>query len=74
MVDDPIVEEVRKARQQHSAQFNFDLQAIYEDLKRQEAVSGYHVVTFPPRQRRYTRLTPKTKQPLAASTAGSVLD
>ena len=40
MVDDPIVEEVRQARQQHAAKFNFDLQAIYQDLKQQEAVSG----------------------------------
>jgi hypothetical protein len=36
MKDDPIVEEVRQYREQHAAQFNYDLQAIYQDLKGQE--------------------------------------
>lgn len=66
MIDDPIVEEVRQARQQHAAKFNFDLQAIYENLKRQEAAGGRRIVTFPPRKRRYTRPTSKTKQRIAA--------
>ena len=33
MWEDPIVEEVRKARDAHAAKFNYDLQAIYRDLK-----------------------------------------
>jgi len=31
---DFIVEEVRKARQDHAEEFNHDLSAIFEDLKR----------------------------------------
>ncbi|HEY6331854.1 MAG TPA: hypothetical protein VI756_21180 [Blastocatellia bacterium] len=33
---DEIVEETRRAREEYAAKFNFDLQAIWEDLKRQE--------------------------------------
>jgi hypothetical protein len=32
MVDDPIVEEIRQARQQHATKFNFDLQAAVGEL------------------------------------------
>lgn len=49
MAEDPIVEEVRQVRQQHAAKFNFDLQAIVQDLQQQEARSGWQVVAFPPR-------------------------
>ena len=37
---DPIVDEVRKIRQEYAEQFNFDLDAIYNDLKSREATSG----------------------------------
>jgi hypothetical protein len=36
MSDDPIVEEVRRIRQEHAARFDYDLQAIFADLKRTE--------------------------------------
>lgn len=31
---DPIVEEVRNARDSHARQYNYDLRAIYEALKK----------------------------------------
>jgi len=62
MADDPIVEEIRQARQQHAAKFNYDLQAIYQDLKQQEAASSWRIVAFPPRKRRHARIISKTKQ------------
>lgn len=65
MIDDPIVAEVRQAREQHAAQFNFDLQAIYQDLKEQEANGGRQVVAFPPRKRQITRTVPRLKQRLS---------
>ena len=48
MKDDPIVEEVRQYREEHAAQFNYDLQAIYQDLKEQEHRSkrAIHVLFF----------------------------
>jgi hypothetical protein len=48
MWDDPIVAEVRKIREAHAAQFNYDLMAIYRDLKQQEKASGQVFVSFPP--------------------------
>jgi hypothetical protein len=50
MPNDPIVEEVRKAREAYAAKFNYDLEAIVEDLKRQERESGRTFVSFPPRR------------------------
>jgi len=37
MSDDPIIQEVRRIREDHAAQFNYDLRAIFADLKRSEA-------------------------------------
>ena len=47
---DPIVEEVRKARDEHAAQFNYDLDAIYADMKRIEMESKEPRVSFGPRR------------------------
>ena len=33
MIDDPIVQEVRQLREQYAARFNYDLVAIFEDLR-----------------------------------------
>jgi hypothetical protein len=50
MWEDPIVEEVRKARDAHAAKFNYNLQAIYRDLKEQEKQSGRTFVSYPPKR------------------------
>ena len=47
MWKDPVVEEVRKARHDHAAQFGYDLRAIYNDLKATEKLEGRKVVSFP---------------------------
>jgi len=41
---DPIVAEVRQARMEHTRKFNYDLDAICEDLKAVEAKCGHKVV------------------------------
>ena len=46
---DPIVEEVRRARDAYAAKFNYDLEAIVRDLKKQESNSRRELVTYPPR-------------------------
>jgi hypothetical protein len=43
---DPIVDEVRRARDAYAARFNYDLRAIYRDLKEQEKRSGRKFVSF----------------------------
>jgi hypothetical protein len=62
---DPIVEEVRAARQAHAEAWNHDLAAICEDLKRIERESGHPIVSFPP------RLLAKPKRPARSASAGS---
>lgn len=46
---DPIVDEVRRGRDAHAASFNYDLDAIFLDIKEQERASGLEFVTYPPR-------------------------
>jgi len=36
-MNDEIIAEVRAIREAHAAKFNYDLDAIYEDIKRSEA-------------------------------------
>jgi hypothetical protein len=48
---DPIVEEVRRARDAHAKQFNYDLDAIVEDLKKREKELGLATVSLPPKRR-----------------------
>jgi hypothetical protein len=50
MIDDPIVEEVRKHRQAHAARFNYDLAGIFADLIKREKNSPRPVVNRPPRR------------------------
>ena len=50
MKADPIVEEVRRVRNEHAARFHYDLKAIYRDLKEQERASGRRYVRFEPKR------------------------
>jgi len=52
MFKDPIVEEVRAARQRHAARFNYDLKKIAEDLRKRQEQSNRPVVSFPPKPAR----------------------
>ena len=47
---DPIVEEVRRARESHAKQFNYDLDAICEDLRKREKTSGHPTVSLAPKR------------------------
>jgi hypothetical protein len=51
---DPIVEQVRKARQAYAAQFDHDLNRIVEDLKRRQDQGEFRVVRRAPRRARKT--------------------
>ena len=61
---DPIVEEVRKARDEYARQFNYDLDLICEDLRRKQQLKGAKVVSFP---KRPPRVDVKPKEPAATS-------
>jgi hypothetical protein len=43
-VNDPIVEEVRRVRDAHAARFNYDLDAIFQDIKEQEKRSRHQFI------------------------------
>ena len=47
---DHIVEEVRRIRDEHAAQFNYDPEAIVADLKRPEAERDWPRASFAPRR------------------------
>jgi hypothetical protein len=51
MYHDPIVEEVRKAREEYAQQFNFNLHAIAADLQRRSKERGVATVSLPPKRR-----------------------
>ncbi len=46
---DPIVEEVRRHRMEHTRKFGGDLKRICDDLRRIQRESGYQVVRCPPK-------------------------
>lgn len=52
---DPIVEEVRKWRMEHTRRFGGDLAAICADLRSVQEASGHEVVRLPPRKLERTR-------------------
>ena len=49
-MNDPIVDEVRRVRDAHAARFNYDLDAIFREIKEQERKSGHKFVSFAPRK------------------------
>jgi hypothetical protein len=49
-MEDPIVEELRKLREDHAARFNYDVDAIFDDLKKCEKEIGGTIVSLEPRR------------------------
>jgi hypothetical protein len=56
MKTDPIIEEIHRIRQEHAEKFNYNLSAIFNDLKEQEKKSGRKFVSLPVKR----KLQPKT--------------
>ena len=67
-MNDPIVDEVRRAREAHAARFGYDLEAIFRDIKAQEREAGHQFINgqasarrpataVPPLVRRTTPMT-----------------
>jgi len=49
MDKDPILEELHRVREEYAARFNYDLQAMYRDLKAREERGEFVVVRRSPR-------------------------
>jgi hypothetical protein len=47
IANDPIVSEVRAAREKHAARFNYDLEEIFEDIIARQKDSGRKYVRYP---------------------------
>ena len=50
MWNDEIVEETRQVRDRYAIKFDYDLDAIYCDLKKQEAQDPEKFTSLPPKQ------------------------
>ena len=55
-MSDPIVDEIRRIREDYARQFRYDLQAMAADLRKKEETHREKLVSFSPRpvQRRKT--------------------
>jgi hypothetical protein len=60
MWTDPIVDELHEIRQANAAKFNYDLDALFEYLKKQEKKSKRKVVTLPIKRRPHVQELPAT--------------
>lgn len=45
-MNDPIVDEVRRIRDEYAARFNYDIDAMFQDIKEQERKSGRTFVSY----------------------------
>jgi hypothetical protein len=61
MSSDPIVDEIREIRERLAARFGFDVRAIAEDARRQDAAGDRKVVRLPPRRPVYQNTTQQKK-------------
>lgn len=50
MNEDDIIKEVRQAREQHAAKFDYDLKRIVEDLRKIKLANKQGVVSLPPQK------------------------
>jgi len=48
MWKDPIIEELHKIREEHAKKFNYDLKAIFEDLKKAQAKDTTRKIIYSP--------------------------
>jgi hypothetical protein len=63
MWKDEIVEEIHQIREAYAKSFNYDLDAIFEDLRKKEAQSGREVVKLSRKRGITTRWSGRAKDP-----------
>jgi hypothetical protein len=71
-MNDPFIDEIRQYRDAHAARFNYDMKAIYEDIKRhekeREEKTGCKFVSYPPRPVEPPAAPPPGALPAATAT------
>jgi hypothetical protein len=50
MWKDEVVEEIHQIREEYAKSFNYDLQAIFDDLQKKQANSGRQLISEPLKQ------------------------
>ena len=50
MWKDEVLEEIHTIREDHAKSFNYDLQAMCDDLRRKQAASGRQIISSPLKQ------------------------
>ena len=66
-MNDPIVDEVRRVRDAHAARFNYDLDAIFQDIKEREKKSGLKFIGGVARQPMPNQALPPTRAAISVS-------
>jgi hypothetical protein len=61
MWEDEIVEEIHQIREAYAKSFNYDLDAIFEDLRKKQAESGREVVNLSRKPGLTTRWSGRTR-------------
>jgi (p)ppGpp synthase/HD superfamily hydrolase len=57
MIKDPIIEEVRKHRDEIAREFGYDIRALVEDARKREKTRGHRLVSVPKRKNRKSGAT-----------------
>jgi hypothetical protein len=52
MYKDEIIEEIHKYREEYARSFNYDLNAIFNDLRCKQIARGHNVATLPIKRKR----------------------
>jgi hypothetical protein len=73
-LNDPIIDEVRRIREAHAARFNYDLDAIFRDIKEQEKRSGHKFVDGEARAPETGAALPQIALPTSDSHRSSATD
>jgi len=50
-MDNPIIDEVRRVRDEHARKFNYDLAAICDDIREHQKTCGHPIVTLKQKRR-----------------------
>jgi hypothetical protein len=61
MWKDPIIEELQQLRDEYAKQFNYDLKAMFEDVKAQERQNTTNPIASLPMQKRTVSTTEEKK-------------
>ena len=72
-MNDPIVDEVRRIRDEHAARFNYDLHAIFLDIKKREKERGLVFVDGIARQPKLSHVPQPTVPSIAIPGSSEVM-